>query len=134
MARERLDLLEMGQRIARLRRDHGFSQQYIADYVGVRLRTYQFWQQGKSPPEQENLEKLAELFGVTPKYILKGETPELLVQREDQLDRIEAEVTAIRKALEAGLNEASARDLAIGEQLDEVLRLVSAPRRQRRAG
>lgn len=74
--RDERELLEMGERIRELRVQHGYKQQWIADKVGVTLRTYQFWQAGKSPPEQENLEKLAKLFGVSPKYILRGETPD----------------------------------------------------------
>lgn len=89
MARDETELLEMGARIKELREAHGFKQQWIADQIGVTLRTYQFWQAGASPPEQENLEKLALLFGVTPKYILKGETPTPVHDRGPQLDRIE---------------------------------------------
>lgn len=92
MAREKTELLEMGERIRELRKLHGFKQQWIADQIGVQLRTYQFWQAGKSPPEQENLEKLAALFGVEPKYILNGETPELPMSRDAQLTRIEEKV------------------------------------------
>jgi transcriptional regulator with XRE-family HTH domain len=67
---------EMGARIAELRDASGYGQQHIADYCDVRLRTYQLWQAGDSVPNQEHLEKLARLFGVTTKYILRGETPD----------------------------------------------------------
>ena len=77
MARDQAQLLEMGARIKELREAHGYTQQRVADHVGVTLRTYQFWQAGKSPPSRDSLEKLAELFCVTPTYITRGETPKL---------------------------------------------------------
>lgn len=104
MARDQTELLEMGERIADLRRATGLKQQYIADYCGVQLRTYQFWQQGKHPPEQESLEKLAELFGVTTKYILKGHTPDLFGPGEskiaDQLSAINSRLNRLQAVLE----------------------------------
>lgn len=98
MARDETELLEMGARITELRAAHGFKQQWIADQIGVSLRAYQFWQAGASPPEQESLEKLAKLFGVTPKYILKGETPDL--HDETQLDRIETKLDRLLAVIE----------------------------------
>lgn len=92
MARDQTELLEMGQRLKDLRASHRYKQQWIADQLGVELRTFQFWQQGKNAPEQENLVKLADLFGVTPKYILKGETPEPVPAAQadpERLGRIE---------------------------------------------
>jgi transcriptional regulator with XRE-family HTH domain len=100
--RAEVELLEMGQRIAELRESHGYKQEWIADQVGVKLRTYQFWQQGKHPPTGDALEKLAELFGVTPRYILKGETPDLFAGQNEvaqRLDRIEAQLETLTTAV-----------------------------------
>jgi transcriptional regulator with XRE-family HTH domain len=134
MARDETELLEMGLRIKELRKSHGYKQQWIADQVGVELRTYQFWQAGDFAPEQENLEKLAALFGVTPKYILKGETPELLSDRRDQLDRIEAKLdqllapggnvrerlAEVEEIQETERADLLARVLEVAQQLDDM--------------
>lgn len=98
MARDEVALLEMAARIKELRESHGYKQQFVADKVGVELRTYQFWQQGKHAPEQDALEKLAKLFGVTPKYILRGDTPDL--SSRDQLDRIEQRLERMQAVIE----------------------------------
>jgi transcriptional regulator with XRE-family HTH domain len=98
MARDEAQLLAMGLRIKELRLSRGYKQQWIADKIGVTLRTYQFWQQGKIPPTGENLERLAKLFGVTPTYILRGETPDPFGSAS-QLDRIEAKLNEVIERL-----------------------------------
>lgn len=102
VARDRAQLLEMGARIAELRSASGLRQQAVADYCGVELRSYQFWQQGKHPPTGVALEKLAELFNVTPQYILRGTTPEPLggMESKDKLDRIESKLDEIQRQLD----------------------------------
>lgn len=145
MARDEVKLLEMGERIRELRESHGYKQEWIADQVGVKLRTYQFWQQGKHPPEQDSLEKLAQLFGVTPRYILKGETPDLLgggqdviarleriEQRFSILERIEAQLTTLTEMVEQ-LALAEAEALLASEQAAQRARQTAAARGRRRA-
>jgi transcriptional regulator with XRE-family HTH domain len=132
MARDKAELLAMGARIKELRELHGLKQQYIADKVGVELRTYQFWQAGKSPPEQENLEKLAELFGVTPKYILKGDTPEPLADDATaRLDAIEQRLAAIEEQLGQLLGAASIDGESRGDLADRIVKTVERAINQR---
>lgn len=127
MAKDEAQLLAMGLRIKELRESRGYRQQWIADQVGVQLRTYQFWQQGKIPPSGQNLTNLAKLFGVTPKYILRGDTPDPFGS-DHQIDRIEAKLdrllraleidprtdAELQAALEQGLSGAVAQDAAPG--------------------
>lgn len=120
VAKDEAALLEMGMRIAELRKDRGLTQEEISDYVGVDKRAYQFWQAGDVEPKGENLRKLAKILKTTPKYILRGETPELLMSRQDQLDRIETELVDIKQML-AETSEAAAKTLA-----DVVARLEAA--------
>jgi transcriptional regulator with XRE-family HTH domain len=98
MAKDETRLLEMGARIKELREANGYRQQWIADEVGVSLRAYQLWQEGKVAPEQENLEKLAELFHVAPRFITRGDTPNPF--GGDQLDRIEEKLDRLLAAIE----------------------------------
>lgn len=94
MARDEAQLLAMGERIRELRESNGLKQQTVADHCEVTLRTYQFWQEGKHPPSQDALDKLAELFKVTPQYILRGATPTLSGNHDigERLGRIEAKI------------------------------------------
>jgi transcriptional regulator with XRE-family HTH domain len=141
VARDEVQLLEMGQRIAELRESNGYKQQWIADKVGVTLRTYQFWQAGKFPPEQENLEKLAKLFNVTPRFILKGETPAPFVNGADRseilelLRRLDQRLTDAETRRADGLAAQLERFAVVLQQLERIedaMREI-APRQERTA-
>lgn len=143
MARDQAQLLEMGERIRQLREAHGYKQQWIADQVGVTLRSYQFWQAGKSPPEQENLEKLAKLFGVKPKYILQGDTPDLASNGQDStlteilelLRRLDARLTDAEQERSNATAQQLERAAVILQRLDHIEAAIQeiAPRRRRTA-
>lgn len=99
--------LEMAARIRECRGRR--PQPVIADEVGVRLRTYQHWEEGDGGISWENLEKLAEVHGVTTNWLLYGEqtpgTP------EGQLDRIEGKLDELLAlALEQELEQAAGQD------------------------
>ena len=93
-----------GGRVRRLR--GAGRQKPIADYVGVDVRTYQLWE-ADNGIEPENLEKLAEYHGTTPRYLLYGETSE----RDD-----DPRLVAIDAKLDALI------ELLGGDELREVLR------------
>ena len=52
-------------RLKELRLQHGFSQQEIAELLGVKRNTYSDWENGKCKPNYEKLEKIADFFGVS---------------------------------------------------------------------
>lgn len=57
-------------RLRSSRMDRGFTQQQTADELGMALRSYQQYEQGKSEPPLYNLVKLADLFSVPTDYLL----------------------------------------------------------------
>lgn len=59
-----------GKQIRRARMDAGLTQQKAADAVGVTLRVYQSYEQGKHSPSLESLVILADLFDVTTDQLL----------------------------------------------------------------
>lgn len=64
---------EMGERILRLRRAKGVSQEELAAQVGVSRQAVGKWESGQSSPEPEKLVALSEYFGVSTDHLLKGE-------------------------------------------------------------
>lgn len=68
-------MLPYGKLIRQARMDAGLTQQKSADAVGVTLRVYQSYEQGKHAPSLESLVILADLFGVTTDRLL-GRTSE----------------------------------------------------------
>jgi transcriptional regulator with XRE-family HTH domain len=53
------------------------TRQELADRVGVSVRTVARWELGLAVPRRNNLERLAEVVGVVPEYLLLG--PELIL-------------------------------------------------------
>ncbi len=63
----------IGARIADLRRAKGYSQEYVAEQLGVSRQAVSKWEQDQSAPDTYNLIALSRLLGVTVEYIAVGE-------------------------------------------------------------
>ena len=60
----------IGERLAEVRKDHGDTQQNLADKMNVSKHTVSSWEQEKSEPNHEMLVKLCRLYGVSSDYLL----------------------------------------------------------------
>ena len=68
--------MSIGQRISELRRNHGYSQEYIAEKLNVSRQAVSKWEQDLSAPDTYNLIALAELLGVSVEYLATGKKQE----------------------------------------------------------
>ena len=66
----------IGEFLATQRKAKGYTQQQVADMIGVSNKTLSAWEQGRSYPDIMTLPALAEIFGVTVDEILSGERGE----------------------------------------------------------
>ena len=66
----------IGEFLATLRRANGYTQQEVADKLGISNRTLSAWERGTALPDILLLPALAELYGVTTDEILRGERTE----------------------------------------------------------
>ena len=64
--------MNFNERLKSERKSHDFTQKFVADNIGVSLRAYQQYEQGKFEPNIERLVKLAELFDTTIDYLCRG--------------------------------------------------------------
>lgn len=55
---------QLGENIARFRKEKGLSQEKVAEYMGVSRQAVTKWESNSSKPSSDNLIKLAELFDV----------------------------------------------------------------------
>ena len=62
-------------RLNRLRRERGLSQEDLAEVVGVTRQAVQKWESGASRPDMDNLAALARYFGVTLDHLVLGRDP-----------------------------------------------------------
>lgn len=58
------------RRVKELRKEKGKKQNEMAEYLGVTLRAYQYYESGTNYPNIPGLLKLADFFGVTTDYLL----------------------------------------------------------------
>lgn len=68
--------MEFQNRLYRLRRERGVSQEELANVVGVSRQAVQKWESGASRPDMDNLTALADYFGVSLDYLIRGREQE----------------------------------------------------------
>jgi transcriptional regulator with XRE-family HTH domain len=56
----------LGQRIRELRKSKGYTQEYLAEKIGIGTANISYIENGKYAPASENIEKLAVALGVAP--------------------------------------------------------------------
>ena len=57
--------VEIAQRLAELRRERGFSQEGLAEQLGLSRQAVSKWERSESSPDTDNLIALAKLYGVS---------------------------------------------------------------------
>lgn len=67
--------MKLAERLRELRGKKGVTQSQVAEYLGLKLRAYQYYESGEHRPEYEKLMALADYFDVTTDYLL-GRTDE----------------------------------------------------------
>ena len=74
--------LEIGARISKLRKERGFTQKDLADFLGVTDKAVSRWESGTGNPDISVLPKLAKLLGTTTDYLLSAQTSPAPVSAE----------------------------------------------------
>ncbi len=57
--------MEFGEKLTAVRKDRGFSQEELAERIGVSRQAVSKWESGESYPDIENLIALSDVFGVS---------------------------------------------------------------------
>lgn len=104
--------VEIAQRLAAMRREQGYSQEELAEKLGLSRQAVSKWERAESSPDTGNLIALADLYGVTIDELVRlseAAEPDLEDDiRFEQQDRTaSAEVQAQEAAVRA--NEAAVR-------------------------
>lgn len=75
--------MSISTRLYTLRVDHGYSQDDLAQIIGVSRQAISKWERAESVPDTDKLIALSELYGLTIDEILKGESEEATISGED---------------------------------------------------
>lgn len=64
--------MELNERLAKLRKEHGLSQNDLADQLKVSRQAVSRWEQGLAMPSSDNLIYLSKLYGITLDELIHG--------------------------------------------------------------
>ncbi|MDR0917073.1 MAG: helix-turn-helix domain-containing protein [Oscillospiraceae bacterium] len=95
--------IETANRLVALRKEHGYSQETLAEKLGISRQAVSKWERAESAPDVDNLILLARLYGVTLDTLLSGdgELPEAEVYERGTDDEVSPSVKRLRRALDA---------------------------------
>lgn len=66
--------MTIGERIQKLRNSKGFTQEYVANVMGISRQAVHKWEKNETRPDTDNLILLADILGTTVEYIAVGNT------------------------------------------------------------
>ena len=66
----------LGENLAMLRKINGYSQEQIAEKIGISRQAYAKWESGDTVPDVERAARLAQVYGVTIDGLMKTQTVE----------------------------------------------------------
>ena len=71
--------IEIANRLVQLRKQHGLSQEELAEKLGISRQAISKWERAESSPDTDNLISIAKLYNVSLDELLKtDEDPETL--------------------------------------------------------
>lgn len=76
MIRRRKMNIKTAERLRQLRKQHGFSQEELAEKIGVSRQAVSKWERAEASPDTDNLIELAEIYGITLDELLNGKKPD----------------------------------------------------------
>lgn len=63
----------MAEKLTELRKKYGWTQEYLAEQLGVSRQAISKWESAQSVPDLKNLEKMSYLFGVSTDFLIKDD-------------------------------------------------------------
>ena len=66
---------KFGERLSKARRNTPYTQQSLADKLGVSQSAVTEWEKGRAYPKRHRIEPIAKLCGTTPEYLITGKKP-----------------------------------------------------------
>lgn len=78
----------MYENYCKLRDSKGLKNSEVAREIGIPRSTFSDWKSGRSHPKTDKLQKIADYFGVTIEYLMKGEEAEVKYYTNDETARM----------------------------------------------
>lgn len=68
--------MDIAKRLQELRKNAGYSQEQLAEMLGISRQAISKWESGQGNPDLDNLTKLTEIYAVSADYLLLGRQPD----------------------------------------------------------
>ena len=94
-------MITLAEKVMLLRKQRGWSQEELAEHLGISRQSISKWESGISIPDIDRIIKMSDLFGVSTNYLLKEQIEFEENKREDQTN----ENIKISKAIEVSDEE-----------------------------
>src|SRR5690606_14015533 len=88
----------LSERLVKERNRKKYTQQMVADYLGVTRPAYTAYERGTRQPDYDTLKKISDYFDVSVEYLLYGESKQKDLTKKDEKD-IAKRMDQIRKDL-----------------------------------
>ncbi len=88
----------LADKIISLRKKCGWSQEELAEQLGISRQSVSKWESGMSIPDLEKIVKMSALFGVSTDYLLKDEIEETLPSETYETDDMEVRPVSMEEA------------------------------------
>lgn len=76
----------LAEKVASLRKRNGWSQEELADKLGISRQSVSKWESGASIPDIDKIIMMSKLFGVSTDYLLKDEIQEIAYSETDDAE------------------------------------------------
>ena len=77
--------MDVSSRLQELRKEAGYSQEQLAEMLGVSRQSVSKWESGQTNPDINNIGRLSEIYGRSTDYIIFGEEPEPKVVYQEKI-------------------------------------------------
>ncbi len=68
--------------LKQIRKSRGYTQQEVAEKIGISQNNYSYWENGKVKIDSKSLQKLAELFNVSVDYLITSNDDNSLISEK----------------------------------------------------
>lgn len=76
--------MTLGEKLQKLRKERGYSQEVLAEKIGVTRQTISKWELNQSLPDLDFVGRLCEVFHVSADYLINGEVKEITESVEER--------------------------------------------------
>lgn len=111
----------LGIRLKKAREKKGYSQKYVAEWLGITNSSLSHYERGERDPDTSILNRLADLYGVTMDFLFGRDQMDIKVDIDPDRIKSTSDIEILAKELMQSLNQALANGVITEEQAKQSL-------------